>query len=322
MAPHAALREASVVGIVSRAAGVTEFAIVPADGGPLAPFSAGAHILCEVELPGGERSERAYSLVNAPGDRDAYRIAVLRDEAGRGGSRFMHALEVGRPLRVSEPRNDFPLAVDASEHLLLAGGIGVTPILAMARELSATDARFAVHYVGQHRDRMSYADELEALPGANVLVDGGDPTRGLDLTALLGGWQSGRHVYVCGPRGLIEAVRSVAERAGWQDDHVHFELFAAEAAHVGDQSFEVELRQSGVRLTILPGASILDEMLAAGLDPLFDCQRGECGLCAVPVLAGVPDHRDINLSKREKESGKVICTCVSRALTPLLVLDA
>lgn len=315
------LIDARVTAMTPLVAGIVEIAIAPASGGPLPSFGPGAHILCEVSLPDGTIDTRAYSLVNAPGDRAAYRIAVQREESGRGGSRFMHALAHGAPIRVGVPRNDFPLVAGAVEHVLIAGGIGVTPILAMARALGQAGAAHSIYYVGRDRAGMAYAGEL-ADAGGSVVCDGGDPARGIDLVAAIGAPAEGRHVYVCGPRGLIEAVRNAAEAAGWPESHVRFELFAAEAARVGDGAFEVELRQSGIRLMVAPDASILDGMIAAGIDPLFDCRRGECGLCAVGVIGGVPDHRDMNLSQREREAGKVICTCVSRSRTPLLVLDA
>ncbi len=305
MADPSALSDARVIAATPLVPGIVEIAIEPADGRPVAGFAPGAHILCEVTLPDGTTGTRAYSLVNAPDDRTAYRIAVQREAGGRGGSRFVHALAPGVPIRIGAPRNDFPLAADADEHVLIAGGIGVTPILAMARALRAAGGVHQVHYVGRDRAGMAYAGELAAA-GANVVSDGGDPARGISLSVVLGEPAEGRRAYVCGPRGLIEAVQRAAAAAGWHDSHVRFELFGAEAPRAGDGTFEVELRRSGIRLTVLPHDTILDGMIGAGLDPLFDCHRGECGLCTVGVIEGVPDHRDMNLSQREKESGKVM----------------
>lgn len=131
----------------------------------------------------------------------------------------------------------------------------------------------------------------------------------------------GRHLHVCGPRGLVQAVVDTARAQGWADDHVHFELFAGALAQAGDAAFEVRTLRSGHVLTVPPGQSLLDVLIAAGLDPLYDCRQGDCGVCAVDVVEGVPDHRDHNLSPREKADGRTICTCVSRARTPQLVLD-
>lgn len=316
------LRDMRITGLTDVAETIREFALVPVDGQRLDGFSAGAHLDCEVRLPDGRAAMRAYSLVNAPGDTAAYRIAVARSDAGRGGSTFMHALREGGTIRVGSPRNDFPLLMSASETLLLAGGIGITPILAMARALSHGGRPFEVHYVGRRREVMAYADEIEAMAGARLIFDGGDPARGLDLSAVLSGVREGRHLYVCGPRPLIDAVLAKAKEAGWPQRQLHFELFGADGPQSGDRSFTVEFARSCKTVDVPVGRTILDVMEEIGLDPLFDCRRGECGICVTDVIEGEPDHRDMNLSEREKRAGKLICTCVSRAKGGRLVLDA
>lgn len=304
------------------AEGVRALALRPADGRPLDSFDAGAHIECEVTLPDGRPAMRAYSLINAPHEADAYRIAVANAAGGRGGSAAMHALQLGDRLPVERPRNDFPLDRHADESLLIAGGIGITPILAMARALAHVRCGFALHYVGRSRTAMAFADEAERFDGASVVCDGGDPRNGLRLDELVAAPRFGRHLYVCGPRPLIEAALAAARAAGWAENHLHFELFGADAPAASDRPFAVEFARSGKSAEVPVGRSILEVMEELGLAPLYDCRRGECGICLTDVIEGAPDHRDMNLSQREKEAGKLICTCVSRAYTARLVLDA
>lgn len=311
-----------VIAIRQVADAIREYTLVPLDGRPLDGFTAGAHIECEVRLPDGRAARRAYSLINGPRDCDAYHIAVAKSVAGRGGSAFMHAIEIGLAIRVETPRNDFPLVLNATETVLVAGGIGVTPILAMARQLRHAEMPFAVHYAGRHRQAMAYVDEIEGIPGASIVCDQGDPSKGLELARVVERPAPGRHLYVCGPRPLIEATRAAATAAGWEQSNVHFELFGADGAQSGDRSFTVDFARSGFRAEVPVGKTILDVMEENGLQPLFDCRRGECGICVADVLQGIPDHRDMNLSEREKASAKLICTCVSRAAGDLLVLDA
>ena len=315
-------REMTIIAVRDVAEGIREFALAPTDGRPLDGFTAGAHVECEVTLPDGRAATRAYSLTNAPREDDAYRIAVNRAPEGRGGSAFMHGLAAGTMIRVGTPRNDFPLEMHAEDSLLIAGGIGITPILAMARALGHAHRPFAIHYVGRARELMAYGDEVAAIPGAALVCDGGDPAKGLAIAELVAAPRPGRHLYVCGPRPLIEAVLAAARVAGWQESHLHFELFGADPPAAGDAPFTVEFRRSGKTAEVPVGRTIMDVMEELGIEPLFDCRRGECGICVTDVVEGVPDHRDMNLSQREKEAGKLICTCVSRARTARLVLDA
>lgn len=316
------LREMRVEGILDVADGVREITITPIDGAPLDSFSAGAHVQCEVTLPDGRPALRAYSLINEPGDLASYRIAVARSADSRGGSIFMHSLEPGDSVRIGRSRNDFPLQLSVAQTLLIAGGIGVTPILAMARTLGHTGRPFRMYYAGRDRSVMAYVDEAEARHGAQIVTDGGDPAKGLDLATLLHDPPPACHLYVCGPRPLIEATLTVARRSGWTERQLHFELFGGEAPQTGDASFTVEFANSGLCAEVPVGKTILEVMEELDLAPIFDCRRGECGVCVVDVLAGEPDHRDMNLSEREKSSGKMICTCVSRAKGDRLVLAA
>ncbi|MCA8052770.1 PDR/VanB family oxidoreductase [Burkholderia arboris] len=296
--------------------------LVAANGGPLPGFAAGAHI--GVHVPLSLRSQRrAYSLVNAGGSAgpvDRYEIAVLREPAGSGGSQWMHACTPGEEFDIDPPRNDFPLAADARRHLLVAGGIGITPILAMARELMHAGRPFALHYAARDAGSMAYRDEVAALPDATCWFDNGEPSRGMPLAETIGAPESGKHLHVCGPAGLIEATLAAARRLGWRDDTLHCERFAAPVATGGNAPVEVRLAVSGRTLNVPAGTSILDAMIEAGLDPLYDCRRGDCGVCAVRLLDGDPDHRDICLSDDDRARGG-FCPCVSRANGAHLVLD-
>lgn len=316
------LRDMRVDSILDVADGIREISLVSDDGSPLDSFSAGAHIQCEVMLADGKLALRAYSLVNEPGDLASYRIAVAKSPESRGGSIFMHSLVPGDNVRVGRARNDFSLQLSASQSLLIAGGIGVTPILAMARTLGHTGRPFSMHYAGRDRSVMAYVDEAEKRHGAHVVTDGGDPSRGLDLAAIVRDPPTSGCLYVCGPRPLIEATLAVARSSGWANRQLHFELFGGEAPQSGDTPFTVEFTLSGKSALVPVGKTILDVMEELDLAPIFDCRRGECGVCVVDVLSGDPDHRDMNLSEREKASGKLICTCVSRAKGDRIVLAA
>lgn len=298
-----------------------------AGGQPLPGHDAGAHIRVRVDLPDGGSDWRHYSLidlvVDAPAGRpmSSYTIAVRREDAGRGGSRFMHALQVGQALEVEPPRNDFPLGLHAST-VLLAGGIGVTPIMSMAADCLRRGAPVRMVYAGRDPGSLAFVPELQSLLGErlrlHVDAEAGGP---LDVVAVLDGCAPEEHVYVCGPQPMLDAVLATAEQRGWARERVHFELFTAPAAGAGDQPFEVVLAQAGITLTVPADRSLLDCLIDAGQDPLYDCQRGECGVCAVTVIEGVPDHRDYVLNAKERESGTVMHPCVSRCQGKRLVLE-
>ena len=284
---------------------------------PLPGFTPGAHI--EVQIPGSKIQWRAYSLVNLPGNPH-YEIAVQLEHQSSGGSRWIHEVQVGQQVLVRPPNNHFPLATDASEYLLIAGGIGITPMLGMARSLVASQQPFTLHYAGRDASRMAYLQEVQALESAQCWISGGDPTRRLPLTRLLQSHSAERHLYVCGPKSLISAVLQTARELGWDESRLHSELFIGSLDSESPGAFEVELRSSGVTLQVPAGKSVLEAMIEADLDPLFDCRRGDCGVCVAQVLEGVAEHRDICLSERERAGGS-FCTCVSRASSARLVLD-
>lgn len=303
---------------------VSAFSLVSSQGIALPAWEAGAHIQVEVETTPGIHAHRAYSLVGTPhpgADNPMYEIAVQREEDGTGGSRAMHRLRPGDLVQVKPPTNHFALAPQASEHLLLAGGIGITPILSMARALARQGRICQLHYAARTPEAMPYRAEVEALPASTLYFDGGVPGRGMPLQTLLATPLSGRHLYVCGPKGLTDATLRTATKLGWPDANVHYELFAGALPQTGDAAFEVACTQAGRVFRVPPDQSILDVLVQNGLDPLFDCRTGSCGVCVTPVQQGTPDHRDSTLTAGEKAAGNKICICVSRAHTPRLVLD-
>ncbi|KAA0917639.1 oxidoreductase [Aquicoccus porphyridii] len=295
---------------------ISEFTLQAADRGALPEWEAGAHI--RVDVDGGDR---AYSLIRfGAGDGGDYRIAVQREDDGAGGSRFMHGLKDGDRIVATPPKCDFPV-VAGEAAVLLAGGIGITPIISMAAELQAAGVPFELHYAGRSREVMGFADDLSERFGDAVTVHCDDDESALDLAAVIGALGD-RHLYICGPRGLIDAARSTAEAAGVPGARVHVELFDnASAAVEGDRPFEVEVASSGEVFTIPPGKSIIEVLEEGGMDLIHDCQRGDCGICQTDVISGEPDHRDVVLSDAERAEGKVMQICVSRAKSARLVLD-
>ncbi|SDO21699.1 vanillate O-demethylase ferredoxin subunit [Lutimaribacter pacificus] len=297
---------------------ISEFTLTAPQGAALPAWAAGAHI--RVDVDGGDR---AYSLIawddacDAPGQ---YTIAVQREEDGAGGSAFMHALAEGDEVQAAAPKCDFPVTPDAPA-VLLAGGIGITPMISMAAALRAAGTPVALHYAGRCRDAMAYGEELAGMLGGDLHIHCDDDDSALDLDTLIGG-VGDRHLYICGPKGMIDAARSKAEAAGIPADRVHVELFDnGGAGQAGDQPFEVQIASTGQTFTIPPGKSIIEVLEEGGIDLIYDCQRGDCGICQTEVSEGTPDHRDVVLSDAEKAEGKVMQICVSRAKSARLVLD-
>ncbi|MFM0502455.1 PDR/VanB family oxidoreductase [Paraburkholderia caffeinilytica] len=324
--------ELVVADTVALTAEIRSLRLKAIDGGPLPAFSAGAHLTFQVDLGGGATlpgametsrpGERCYSLVNSTDQSDYYEIAVKLETAGSGGSRFMHALRPGDRIRTTLPKNDFPLHHDPHEAILIAGGIGITPILSMTAELGKRSAAFRLHYASRSPETMAYRARITQLCGerGHLYFDYGDPSQGMPLAEVIGQPAMNRHLYVCGPRPLLDAVIATARALQWPPSHVHFELFGAPVAQTGNRPCRVVLQRSGLTLDVPAGKSILDAMIDAGTDPLFDCRRGECSVCAVRVLSGTPEHRDYALSDDDREH--LMCVCVSRAQEGELVLDA
>ena len=308
--------------IVEATPAIKVFDLVAADGATRPPFTAGAHVDVAVTLPEGSRDKRSYSLVNSPAEAGRYRLGILRDANSTGGSAFMHeGIREGDELAVSEPKNHFPLSESGGPSLLIAGGIGITPILSMARVLALQEREFELHYVTRSPADMAFRADIEALLGAraHLAFDGGDPAQGIDLEGLLEKRPEGCQLHVCGPAGLIGAVREKAHEWGWPEAAVHYELFKAGQSKPEDVAIEVTLAKSGISYTVPAGESILEVLLEAKVEADFDCKMGICGLCATKVLKGEPDHRDHTLSADEQAEGQM-CICISRAKTPELTL--
>lgn len=299
--------------------GIASYELVRADGGPLPPFSAGSHI--DVHLPGG--LVRPYSLCNDPIDPAHYRIAVLRDPASRGGSVAMHELvREGDGLTISEPRNHFPLHT-APHTVLVAGGIGLTPLLCMAQRLQATGASFELHACNRSLARSAFLDELRAFGERfHLHLDDGDAAQKLDLPGVLAAAPAGSRLYVCGPAGFIDFVVSGARAQGWPADHVHLEYFGAAPQDTsGDRAFDVKIASSGKTYRVEAGQTVTAALQAQGVDILVSCEQGVCGTCLTRVLEGQCDHRDAYLTDEEKARHDQFTPCCSRAKSPLLVLD-
>ncbi len=297
---------------------ISAFTIEAADGA-LPVYTPGAHI----RITTTEGENRAYSLVDfTPPDTTirTYTIAVQREDDGKGGSRFMHGLGQGDAVTLTSPKNDFPLTWDKPA-ILLAGGIGITPMISMAAALKAAGQDFTLHYAGRSAPLMAYAERLAETFGDALHLHCDDADTALDLSAVITSVAGDTHLYVCGPRGLIDAARDCAEKAGIKSDHIHFELFDNAAHQQGDASFEVEVASTGQVFTVAPDQSIIEALEAGGVDVMYDCQRGDCGICQTEVINGTPDHRDVVLSEEERASGKVMQICVSRAKSARLVLD-
>ena len=301
---------------------ICSFLLEQADGRPLPPFSAGSHV--DVKVADG--LVRQYSLCNEPGAAGCYLIGVLREVVSRGGSQAMHErVQVGDVIEISEPRNHFPLAHEARHSLLLAGGIGVTPILCMARRLATVGASFAMHYCARSRRRAAFADEIAAAAFADQVrfhfddEAGGEP---IDLDALVASPDDGTHLYVCGPKGFMDAVLSKARAAGWPEARLHYEFFQAEVAHSdSDGGFEVALASTGQVIDVGKDQTVIQALMAAGIEVPVSCEQGVCGTCLTRVLEGTPDHRDLYLTPEEQALNDQFTPCCSRALTPRLTLD-
>jgi ferredoxin-NADP reductase len=299
--------------------------------GVLPGFDAGASITLHV--PGVGR--RRYSLVNAdPGGDGAaqpprYELAVRLEAEGGGGSRWVHALKPGDMVRAEPPQNAFALVPGPHPVLLLAGGIGVTPLVSKAASMVAQGRPFRFVYAARRRADFAYLPQIRALAGETLALHADDEAgHVLDVPGLLAALPPGTEVHVCGPRPMLAAATETATRLGWPDGRLCFERFYSlgEAddvapAGAGDGSFEVEIASSGQVFTVPPDKSIVQVLVEAGVDPLHDCMRGECGVCQVGVVAGTPDHRDSILSESERAAGKVMQICISRSRSPRLKLD-
>ena len=299
--------------------GIAGFELTAVDGA-LPTFQPGAHI--DVHLPNG--LVRQYSLVNGPGELDHYVIGVKREPESTGGSSCLHdTVKEGDLLAISEPRNNFALRRDAFHTTLVAGGIGITPLLAMAQALRANRLNFDLHYFAQTEDHLAFDDRLKTVDDHLHPHLGLNPEQtGAELASILATEAGdGHHVYVCGPGPMLDATRRLAAEAGWPDHTVHFEYFKNTNEIDTASSFEIELARSALTLTVSAGKSIIEVLRANGVDLPTSCEQGACGTCQAGVLEGEPDHQDVYLNQSERAAGDRIMTCVSRARSDRLILD-
>jgi len=288
-------------------------------GNPLPTFQPGAHI--DVHLPNG--LVRQYSLTNAPGQTDRYIIGVKRDPVSTGGSALLHdQLKAGDVLAISAPRNNFSLRRDAVNTLLVAGGIGITPLLSMARALHHSDLPFELHYFASSEAAFAFREVLKPMQERVVFSAGLSPKDTLiQLRTALAEYHAYQHVYICGPEPMLSAARQTAHELGWPDSAVHFEYFKNSNEIHADSSFTIDLARSGVSLTVPAGKSILETLRENGIDMPSSCEQGACGTCKVSVIEGEPLHQDVYLNPTERQAGTSMMTCVSRAKSDRLILD-
>jgi ferredoxin-NADP reductase len=307
--------ELEVTEITSEAEGVVSLALTDPGGRPLPRWEPGAHV--DLLLPGG--LERQYSLCGDPADDFEWRVAVLREPESRGGSAFIHeGLKAGDLIGVRGPRNNFPL-VEGSEYRIIAGGIGVTPLLPMVERLEQQGKSWRMLYGGRKAASMAFLERLSLLD-PKVALRPEDEYGLLDLADFLADLPESARVYVCGPEPLIQAVEAMAPN--WPGEVLNIERFAPrEGALEGpDTAFTVVLADSGITLEVPPGKTIVEVVMEAGIDVPTSCLEGTCGTCETDVLEGIPDHRDSVLTQEERDSNTVMMVCCSRSKLPKLTL--
>ena len=292
--------------------------LTPVGMPPLPAFRAGAHV--SLDLPNG--LVRSFSLCNPQDETHRYVVAVAREARGRGGSRYVHdSLRPGAILKISPPRNNFPLAEDARHSVLIAGGIGITPLWSMVQRLEALGRSWRLQYCARSRASAAFLDELQILAGGRLHCHFDDEQGGSmpDVAAFVAGEPDDTHLYCCGPVPMLEAFeRATSTRPR---DFVHTEYFASRDEPATGGGFTVVLAKSGKTLAIAPGKTILGAILDAGLEAAYSCRAGSCAVCEVKVLEGIPDHRDLVLSRAEQSENKTMMICVSGSKTTKLVID-
>jgi vanillate O-demethylase ferredoxin subunit len=301
--------QASLRAVRDLTPGIREFEIVP-DGDAPAAYPLGGHINIEV-LAGGRPDTRSYSITGAGG---CYRIAVKLDREGRGGSAYMWSLAPNARLRISNVETNFPVDHGRPEYLLIAGGIGITPLYGTALALARRGAPLRLHYCARNAGELAFADELRAALGERLVtyVSG---ERRLDLGATLRSVVPGGLVMVCGPLRMLEEVRRIWKGLGRPAADLRFETFGSSGVHA-PEAFTVKLPQLNREIVVAENQSMLDALESAGVGVISDCRRGECGVCVINIVGveGAVDHRDVFFSEHQKKENKKICACVSRAV--------
>ena len=298
------------------------FELVPEDG--TLPHQVGSHLEVEVLVDGHPQS-RAFSLIGDGGPADAYRIAVKNRSDGHGGSKYLWSLEPGARLRVSAPKNMFALTYDAPEYLLVAGGIGITPLFGMATALARRGAQLRLLYAAQRDAQLAFAEELRSQLGSRLQTFVSERGERIDPAREIDGLAADAEIYICGPLSLREDFQRAWAEAGRDASRLRFETFASSGRHPAE-AFEVEVANHDLRLTVAADQSLLQALLDNGVnDVLYDCEHGECGLCSVKVLQcdGDIDHRDVFYSEHQRQElgEQRICTCVSRVVGGTLTID-
>ncbi|MGY3138371.1 ferredoxin-NADP reductase [Bradyrhizobium sp. USDA 4501] len=300
--------------------GIVIIDLAAVDGEPLPRFEAGAHV--DVHI--GPKLVRQYSLCGDPADTSTYRLGIKLEDKSRGGSAGIHReVKVGHRLAISQPRNNFPLAGKAVRSVLIAGGIGVTPMLAMAAHLQRQGADFEFHYCARSLGAAAFSSEIERSSYAQRVrlhLDDGDEEQKFAIQRDIPPAAAGAHLYVCGPAPFIDLVLEEAQRKGWPQNQLHHERFTAAVVHGGDR-FEVAAARSGVTVTVLSDQSIASALHAAGVEVPLSCEQGVCGTCLVGVIEGLPEHRDVYQTESELAANDRIAVCCSRARSARLVLD-
>ncbi|MCE2969404.1 MAG: pyridoxamine 5'-phosphate oxidase family protein [Burkholderiales bacterium] len=313
-----------VAGLRQLTPAIRAYELRAADGGELPPVAAGAHVDLPLRRPDGREQTRRYSIASDPVQRDRYEVAVLRETHGSGGSAAVHdGYRLGLRLDAALPGNDFALHADARPAVLIAGGIGITPLKAMAHALAARGAPFHLHYAARSSAQMARREELRTHFGDRLTTwfSNGGPR--MEVAAIIANAPADAVFYVCGPTRLIDAVRDAAAARGVPAERVRFERFTAPPA-AGDRPLVVELKRSGKTVAVAADQSILDAVQAAGVDAPAACRTGTCGTCVATVLSGEPEHRDGVLNDAQRAQGaqgRQMCICVSRARGDRLTLD-
>ena len=325
--PHNPKAESSTVlnlqvkDIVKQSEKIKVFRLTAKDGASLPAFEAGAHLPIDVKISAKNTVQRHYSIISSSHDNRFYDIAVRQEKQGRGGSNYLHSqLKIGDVLVAKSPANDFSLTSQGKHHVLIAGGIGITPILAMLKVLSENGESYELHYSVKTSADLAFKDEITRLTKgeAHFYITQGVNGNRLNLPSLLATENKANHVYVCGPLNMIEAIKDTAENNSWQPSHIHYESFGSSVQRK-DKAIEVNLKKSGKVIVINPKETILDGLLAAKIAVPFECKRGECGMCATDYTEGTVDHRDVYLTKKEKAHS--LCVCVSRATSSAITLN-
>lgn len=314
--------EARVSSVKLVADDIRRYTLTPADSAPWPSFTAGSHI----DVNPTPQMVRQYSLCNSPSDSNRYVISVKRERQGQGGSEYIHQqLKAGDTVRISAPRNHFSLHTNYSKYLLIAGGIGITPLMSMAHQLTESNHPFTFHVCARSQSAAALSDDVANLPFADKIIhhyDGGQPGQGFDPVVALGPYVSGQVIYLCGPTGFMAWVMQVAQELGWPATAVYSETFVAPATPQSQNTaFEVELVRSGKVLQVGADESLLDVLNNNGCPVICSCTQGICGSCMTPVLTGIPEHRDALMTDAERKKNDQMTVCVSRAKSSRLVLD-